>query len=69
LKVKTPASPEKGKANKAVLQALKPFFGRCEIVAGATARDKVVLAGEMGLEAVEGALRRLAGEGARGGPI
>ena len=42
LRVKTTAPADKGNANRAVVKALKPLFGVCEIVAGHKSRRKTV---------------------------
>lgn len=61
LKVKVREPPDKGKANKAVLKALKPVFGACELVGGQTSRHKTVLVKNASMEAVQASLRALEG--------
>jgi uncharacterized protein len=59
LKVKVAAPADKGKANKAVVKALKPYFGACEIISGETCRNKTVHAPNMDLDGYNAALRSL----------
>ncbi|MBD3388683.1 MAG: YggU family protein [Candidatus Altiarchaeales archaeon] len=46
IRVRTRAPADKGKANKAVVQLLKEFFGPCEIVGGQRSRKKTVKTGK-----------------------
>ena len=59
LRVKTTAPADKGKANKAVVELLKPLFGPCEIVRGHKTRKKTVLVWNPGVESVKACLERL----------
>jgi uncharacterized protein len=61
LKVKTREPPDKGKANKAVLKLLKPIFGPCELVSGATSRNKTILVKNGDIAAVSSVLDDLTG--------
>ena len=63
LKVKTTEPADKGKANKAVLKALKPLFGAAEIISGHTSRRKTIIVRNMVLDDVKAVLKGLAGGG------
>jgi uncharacterized protein (TIGR00251 family) len=59
VKIKVRAQAEKGKANSAVLDALKPLFGRCELVSGTLSHKKVVLVLDKTPEEIEGLIKKL----------
>jgi uncharacterized protein (TIGR00251 family) len=61
LKAKIREPADKGKANKAVLKLLKPLLGSCELVTGATSRDKTILVRNAETGAVNSVLDGLAG--------
>lgn len=60
LKVKTTAAAQKGEANKAVLTALEPFFGGCEIIGGFKSHRKTIHARNMDYRAFVACLDALA---------
>ena len=57
------AQPDKGKANKAVVAALKPIFGPVRIVKGEKQRKKEFIALKLDENGFEGVLSRLSGKG------
>jgi uncharacterized protein (TIGR00251 family) len=61
LKVKTKVPADRGRANKAVVEILKPFFGACDIVTGHRSRRKTVCIRNRDEEAVKACLEELCG--------
>lgn len=59
LKVKVRAPADKGKANSAVLEALKDVFGRCELVSGSLTHRKTVLVRDGNLAEIEGLIKKM----------
>jgi uncharacterized protein (TIGR00251 family) len=59
LKVRVRAPADKGKANSAVLEALKEVFGRCELVSGALSHRKTVLVRDGDLQEIGGLIKKM----------
>jgi uncharacterized protein (TIGR00251 family) len=59
LKVKVRAPADKGKANSAVLEALKEVFGRCDLVSGALSHKKTVLVRNGKLSEIEDLIKKM----------
>lgn len=59
VRVKVRAQAEKGKANSAVLDALKAVFGRCELVSGTLSHKKVVLVPDKTAEEIEDLIKKM----------
>ena len=59
LHVRVKQSPDKNKANKAVLDLLKPLFGVCTIKSGHKSRYKSIIIDSMDLTGVKAILETL----------